>query len=157
MVNRKNEKLIEVKGKVRKKHKWQGQLMDYENERIEIKKTIQDLSVQLDEESKDVEKLKGISVTNLIQTLIGQKEEKLEKEKQEVITAQLRLEEAKKAKMEVELEIEVLQNKIGIIGNVEKDYQQILLEKENIMKQSKKYEIYSKRVIGCTGRTRCAY
>ncbi|MFD1350590.1 hypothetical protein [Oceanobacillus caeni] len=56
-----NQELMELKTKMRKKKKWQLQIVDYENELTAIEENISFLSNQLKEEEKDVEKLEGLS------------------------------------------------------------------------------------------------
>ncbi|MCR1833445.1 hypothetical protein NSA56_03425 [Oceanobacillus caeni] len=131
-----NQELMELKTKMRKKKKWQLQIVDYENELTAIEENISFLSNQLKEEEKDVEKLEGLSFSNLVQTLLGNKVEKLEKEKQEVPTVQIQLNEAKKHKKDVELEISNLQYRIEKMGDVEYRYNEIFTKKEGIIKQS---------------------
>ncbi|WP_068672890.1 hypothetical protein [Oceanobacillus sp. Castelsardo] len=131
-----NQELIELKTKIRKKKKWQLQIVDYENELTIIEENISLLSNQLTEEEKDVARLEGLSFTNLVQTLLGNKVEKLEKEKQEVLAVQIQLNEAKKHKKDIKLEIKNLQYNIEKMGDVESRYNEIFTEKERIIKQS---------------------
>jgi hypothetical protein len=131
-----NQELIGLKTKIRKKKKWQLQIIDYENELTVIEENISLLSSQLKEEEKDVEKLEGLSFTNFVQTLLGNKVERLEKEKQEVLAIQIHLNEAKKHKKDIKLEIKNIQSNIEKIGDVEFRYNEIYTEKEGVIKQS---------------------
>jgi chromosome segregation ATPase len=125
-----NAKLVAIHEELRKKEKYQTQLEDYKRELQTIKETLFVLMEQLESEQHDVEKLEGFSLANLLATLFGKKEEKLSKEKQELIAAQHRLEQAKKTKENIDAAILVLRNKMKDIGNVEEAYQQLLLQKE---------------------------
>ncbi|WP_408009769.1 hypothetical protein ACJROX_05570 [Pseudalkalibacillus sp. A8] len=120
MVKDLNEQLILIKGNLRKKQKWEKQLMDYKKELTDIKLMISDLKEKLSSEQSDVEKLEGFSVTRWLLTLKGTKEEQLDKEKQEVATVQLKLEEAIQSKDEVDETIDELNKKIKSLGNVGK-------------------------------------
>jgi hypothetical protein len=93
-----NSKLVEIQGVLRKKDKYKLQLMDYEKELEPVEETLSLLRVQFESEQEDVEKLERISLTNLFATLFGTKDEKLLKERQEMIAAQHKLEEAVKTK-----------------------------------------------------------
>ncbi len=130
MVQELNEQLISVKGNFRKKQKWKKQLIDYKKELTEIKHTIGDLKEKLLSEQDDVEKLEGFSVTRWLLTLKGTKEERLDKEKQEVAIVQLKLEEAIQSKDEIDQTIDELTKKIELLGNVENEYTDILQERK---------------------------
>lgn len=131
-----NTKLIEIQGEIRKKDKYRGQLQDYKQELVTIKKMITQLREQLKFEEKDVQKLEHISLTNLFATLSGKKDEKLAKEKQEMIAAQHKLEEAEKTKKEIDAAMLDLQNMLANLEDAEGDYQQLLLQKEHMIKTS---------------------
>lgn len=136
MVDRLNEELIQVKADLRKKNKWKNQVTDYERERTEIDNIISNLKKQLVEEEKDVEKLEGFSISGVFLALKGSKEEKIEKEKQEIIAVQLELQEAEKTKKELEKALTELRYELEKLGDVEARYQQLFAEKEQYIKQS---------------------
>lgn len=125
-----NAKLVAIHEELRKIEKYQVQLEDYERELQTIKETLYELMVLLESEQQDVEKLEGFSLANLIATLSGTKEEKLSKEKQELIAAQHRMEQAKKTKEKIDAAILELRYKLKSLENVEDEYQQLLLQKE---------------------------
>ncbi|WP_042224282.1 hypothetical protein [Oceanobacillus manasiensis] len=136
MADRLNSELIQVKADLRRKNKWQKQVKDYETELAEIEGIIKNLTKRLREEEKDVEKLEGFSISSLFQTLKGNKEEQIEKEKQEVVAVQLELQEAQKTKKELDQALTDLQHQLEKIGNVDAKYQQLITEKEQYIKQS---------------------
>ncbi|MFD1849428.1 hypothetical protein [Oceanobacillus bengalensis] len=150
-----NEKMVFIKGKRRKKHKWEVQLEDYQDELIGIEQEITNLTVKLKSEEKDVKKLEGIGITNLIQTLIGKKYEKIEIEKQEVVAVQLQLEEARKTKLEIEESIVTLIDRLESVSGVEEEYQALItlktekLQGNNAAFREKLYELSEKE--GDTG------
>ncbi|RLL46563.1 hypothetical protein D8M04_04970 [Oceanobacillus piezotolerans] len=126
-----SEKLVQIAAERRMKHKWELQLADYEKEQFTMNKEIEHLTEQLKREEKDVKKLEGLSITNLIQSLTGKKYENLEREKQEVVAVKLKLEEAKKTKKEIEEAIKALHHQLEKGSDIENRYHQILLEKES--------------------------
>ncbi|WML57807.1 hypothetical protein [Neobacillus sp. PS2-9] len=131
-----NAKLVAIQGELRKKEKYEGQLADYEREIETIEEKLNLLQYQFYTEQEDVERLERFGLTKLIATLSGKKEEKLSKEKQEMIAAQHKLEEAIKTKKEIDQAMRVLENNLKNLGPVEVEYQQLLLQKEDMIKVS---------------------
>jgi DNA repair exonuclease SbcCD ATPase subunit len=131
-----NAKLIVKKGDLRKKEKYTVQLADYQKELEVMEETVSQLQTQLDSETEDIEKLERMGLTNLLATLSGTKEEKLSKEKQDLVVAKHKLEEAEKTRKEIERALIELSNKLQDFINAEDEYQQLLLQKENLVKTS---------------------
>ncbi|WP_407271651.1 hypothetical protein [Radiobacillus sp. PE A8.2] len=88
---------------------------------------------RLDEEKVDVEKLESISLTGMFLTIAGKKEERLQEEKQEMLQAQLKWQEAKDTVKEMEQEVTVLINKIRKLGDPERAYQALLEKKQQYL------------------------
>ncbi|MUK89217.1 hypothetical protein GMD78_12625 [Ornithinibacillus sp. L9] len=139
-----NEQLVKTKGDIRKKQKFERQLADYESELHEIESAIQNLSHQLEKEQKDVKKLEGISITNLVSTIVGNKYEKLDKEEQEVAAVQLKLEEAKKTKNEITNSINDVRYQLERVNNSENEYKNLLVQKEELIKDTN--SVYSEKL-----------
>ncbi|MFS0880862.1 hypothetical protein [Metabacillus niabensis] len=131
-----NERLVEIRGDLRKKEKYELQLADYYKEAEILDERLSELRIQFEEEQVDVEKLEGFSLTNLFATLFGTKHDKLSKEKQDLLAAQHKLEEAAKSKMEIEEAMQMLKQKLFHLKNTEYEYQQLLLQKETLIKAS---------------------
>jgi DNA repair exonuclease SbcCD ATPase subunit len=131
-----NAKLVAIQGELRKRDKFEAQLADYDRELEPIKETIEQLQFQFYSEQEDVEKLERFGLTNLLATLSGKKEEKLSKEKQEMMVAQHRLEEAMKTNKEIDEAVRVIQANLKNLETVEAEYQQLLLQKEGLIKTS---------------------
>lgn len=131
-----NAKLVVIQGELRKKAKYEVQLEDFNKELETIEETLSQLRILFESEKKDVEKLELIGLTNLFATLFGNKEDKLSKEKQEMLTVQIKLEESEKTKMEIENAIKELHDKLLNLQNAEDEYQQLLLDKERAIKVS---------------------
>ncbi|WP_349408511.1 hypothetical protein [Pseudalkalibacillus sp. SCS-8] len=131
-----NEQLIQIKGEVRKKRKWEKQVEGYRSDLKNLDVTIKNLKRKLGEEQEDVHKIEQFTVTNLLLTVLGTKESKLDKEKQEVAAVQLKLDEALKSREEVEASIKDLNDKLQAVVHVEKEYEAILTAKEQAMQES---------------------
>ncbi|MCH1625974.1 hypothetical protein [Fredinandcohnia quinoae] len=131
-----NARLVEIQGELRKKDKYKKQLADYTEELRTIEEVLSQLHDQFESEREDVEKLEGMTLTNLFAKLSGRWAEKLSKEKQEMLAAQHRLEEATKTKKEIDDEMLRIRNQLQLLKNAEDEFQDILIKKENIIKTS---------------------
>ncbi len=129
-----NNKLIEIKGDLRKKQKYETQIEDFQKELEEVKKRIVHLEAHYKSEEKDVAQLERMNLKKLFALLSGTKDEKLSKEKQEFIAAKHKLDEANKTKTDIHNAILEVKNKLHVLENVEDKYNQLLVEKEEIIK-----------------------
>ncbi|RDW20902.1 hypothetical protein [Oceanobacillus chungangensis] len=135
-MNNLNIQLAKIKGYLSQKQKWELQLADYCKELLVIEDAISALEKQLTAEMKDVKKLERVGFTNLFQTFFGSKEEKLTKEKQEVIAVQLQLKEAENTKAEIFHSVTELERKIENLAHIEMEYERLLVRKEEFIKNS---------------------
>jgi chromosome segregation ATPase len=131
-----NEKLIKVKGDLRKKQKYAVQIEDFQKELEAVEGKLSQLQDQFKSDQEDVNKLESMSLTNLFATLSGTKDEKLSKEKKVLLATKHRLGEVLKTKLEIEGEISEISSKLDALSKVEEDYQQLLVQKEALIKVS---------------------
>lgn len=131
-----NNKLIEIKGDLRKKQKFEAQIADFQKENKVVEERIAQLQMIYKSEEKDVTQLEKMTLKNLFALLSGTKDEKLSKEKQELIATKHKLEEANKTKSEINKAFLDLKNKLHMLDNVESRYKQLLSEKEKMIKAS---------------------
>lgn len=136
MLQNLNEQIVQAKGDLAQKRKLRKQLDDYQAELSEVQATVDRLQDQLKEEQKDVKKLEGISLTNFFSTISGTKYEKLEKENKEVLAVQLQLEEAEHTRDEIQDSVNELLKELGQHKEVEKTYEQLLAQKEQLIKET---------------------
>ncbi|WP_078576677.1 AAA family ATPase [Salipaludibacillus agaradhaerens] len=128
-----NEEIMEVKEKLRKKEKWSHHL-ERLNDQIHIKEQkVAELSQRLTEEKEDVEKLHHFSIENIFSTLIGNKQEKLHKREQEVITAKLNYQDANQKLQELKKEHSDYSNRLKGVINAGIDYENLFDRKENLI------------------------
>ncbi len=128
-----NKRMEEVKEAQRLKQKWESKLHHFIQLKQEASVKSSDLKEHLDREKVDVEKLEGMTLTALMSTLAGTKEEKLQKEKQEVVTAKLKYDEAVEAVKSLEQEREVCISKLKAIGDPTAAFEQLMKEKEELI------------------------
>lgn len=94
------------------------------------------LSAQLDEEKIDVEQLEGRSLTALFSSILGDREQQLEIERQELLAAQLAYLQSKRQKEYLEREQDRLTQQLTSLGDVESHHEMLLAEKEKLLGQT---------------------
>ena len=94
------------------------------------------LSAQLTREKVDVEKLERTSLTALFYSVLGSREEQLEKERQELLSAQLQYQQVKHQVEALQRDRDYLRQQIGDLAGVEDQYEALLAEKEAWLRQS---------------------
>ncbi len=133
MLTQLNERLIEVKEKMRLKTKYEDhidRLYSY------IKKEEQNrykLRSQLEKEKEDVTRLETFTLTNIFYTITGRKLAKVDKEQQEVLAAKLKYSESVETLRDMEQEMVEFQKKLFSVSRVNEEYQQVLQEKEGLI------------------------
>ena len=94
------------------------------------------LATQLAKEKVDVEKLEHVSLTGLFYSILGSHEQQLEKERQELLAAELRYQQTKHQVTFLEQEQNNLLQQLDKLSNIEAEYEAVLSEKENLLRQS---------------------
>jgi hypothetical protein len=94
------------------------------------------LEAQLIKEKVDVEKLEHLSLTGLFYSVLGSKEEQLDKERQELLSAQLKYQQTKKQIAFLEQDKIALTQKLGDLAGVEAEYERLLSEKDDLLRRS---------------------
>ncbi|MFC4388694.1 hypothetical protein ACFOZ1_12915 [Gracilibacillus marinus] len=111
-------------------------LKRYLEQETQLKEQLEEMRAQerkwyhhLQEEKIDVEKLESFHIANLFYQVLGKKEEKLSKEKEEVIRSTLRYEEAQASVKDMEEELKELTEKMKELGDPENRYKELLHSK----------------------------
>jgi hypothetical protein len=88
--------------------------------------------MQIKERIRSKQKLDAMlkQARNSFYTVLGTKEERLEKERQEFLAAQLKYEEASESRQASEAEVQRIETELQPLAGVEDEYQQLLSEKE---------------------------
>jgi len=146
-----NNNLIQLKEKIEQKNNLELQLKKAKAQLAEAKRKRADLKDRLKKEFKDVEQLENGGITSLFYSILGSKEKKLDKERQEYLSAKLKYENAKSEVETLEQEAERLSTEMTAIGNPEKEYSQLLNAKqqqlqlkndENYLEMNKKLGVF---------------
>jgi hypothetical protein len=120
----------------RLKQKLERDLLAVEAELREQSARFAELAARLDKESVDVKKLEQMSLTALFYQVLGSREEQLEKERQELLSAQLRHRQAQKQLEFLQEEKRSLLQRLEGLAGVESEYESLLFEKERVLRQS---------------------
>jgi hypothetical protein len=112
MYNEINKKIVTAREQGRLQGIWKERLHNLEEELKEREQQTRMWELQLKKEEEDVEKLKGISFSSFLYTVLLKKEERLEHEQMEVLGAKLKYEEASHAMVAIRAEIDELKAKL---------------------------------------------
>jgi len=130
------ERLLEAKERKLRLEKANQRLKQFKQQSDEQEMRIAALELQLESEQADVDKLNRMSLANLFHTILRSKEEQLEKERQEVLAATLKLQEAKQVLDDLHHEMAELRSRISSLQDAESMYEQLLAEKEAFLRSS---------------------
>ena len=94
------------------------------------------LGMQLKKEEIDVQKLERTNLTTLFYSALGSREEKLERERQELLLVQLRYQQTRHQVEYLERELAYIHRQLDKLENVEAEYEALLSEKEALLRGS---------------------
>lgn len=125
-----NLRLSVVKEKGRNYKKWEQRLKVLEIERTEQEEEAQKWREKLSEEENDVVRLTGMTLSNLMYSMLGRKEEKLEREQLEVLEVKVKYDEATRTLEDIQNQMKYTQNNLERISDWKVEYEHIMCEKE---------------------------
>ena len=129
-----NERLVDVKYRIKERERISSLIHSIEAQKSELEHKKDELLSQLRKEEIDVEKLEGLSFTNLFHKIKGDKNDRLYDERKEALAAKLKYDEACLEIDNLRKEIEGLKGKISDLGNLDMEYNEVILEKEKLIK-----------------------
>ena len=129
-------RLSEIIEQKRLKNKLEQDLRAVENELQDQSARFESLMTQLEKEKVDVEKLERINLTTLFYSVLGSREQQLEKERQDLLTAQLLYQQSKHQVAFLEQERNSLLQQLDKLADVESQYDLLFSEKEHLLHQS---------------------
>ena len=133
-----NEKLNELREKMTRNGKAESMLSQLRKQEAELCARVGELAAQLQLEQADVDRLTG-GFRSIFYAVIGKKKEMLEKEQAEALAASMKLDTAKQELKAVQEEIFKLDWEIGSVKRYEREYQEVLMQKAQAMKQMSAY------------------
>lgn len=122
MFDKINQQMTEAQRGMYRLQQIDAMLKELREERQAIESKASDLKTILDQEDKDVMRLENKSLTQLFYSFLGHLDEKLEKERGEVLAAKLKYEQA-----------------VSELNNLNEEINKLLLEKENYLGCAKAY------------------
>lgn len=143
-----NDKISYVKKCIEKKSKLNVLLKQTEQDMIKEKLLLNKLSDELEKENEDVLKLESSNITSLFYAILGTKEEKLEKERQELLKARLKYDQCKNNVGFLAKESKRIVDELAQIESCESEYEVLINEKlDAINLEDKKTSDELKRLI----------
>jgi len=135
MLQKLTQGLIDAKEALRAKRDLEGSLTRARRSLSKQRQRLQELEARLAEESADVKALEELSLRALFHTILGSKQDQLEKERQEVLAAKLRHDECREAIRALAQEVADLEQQLAQLGDVEARYRSLLERKEHVLLQ----------------------
>lgn len=137
--------LIQLKEKTEEKKRIENLLKKAERELLAEKEKLEKLKTQLKKEYDDVQRIENGGLTALFFGLLGSKEKKLDKERQEYLAAKLRYDNCKKQIEDLEAEVQKLKKEFLASGHPDVEYKKLFEEKKLNLRaagddQLRKYE-----------------
>lgn len=129
------DELFQMKEKTEEKKWLESQLNKAIQELNELKSELLHLKSLLKKELLDVKQLEGIGITALFYSILGNKVEKLQKERQEYLSVKLKYENYENGIRQLEIEIERIKAKIAELGNPETKYKFLFDAKSSRLKE----------------------
>lgn len=129
MLNDFSERLAHAKANLRQKNKLDSMLRSAQNSLSEARSKRSKLKDILTKEQSDVDALEGLSITGLIHAILGSKEQRLEKERQELVAAKLKYDQAADTVEQLSDDVKRLKDALLLLENAESSYEVVLAEK----------------------------
>ena len=122
--------LSELLEKIRRKKKAKNLLAHFTEEAARLNSIVEDRFKEYEAEQEEADAMKSATLTLLLYSVMGLKEEKLRKEESEALAAKAEYESAK-AELDHVLNRQVeLRAEIRSLGNCERDYEEMVAEKK---------------------------
>lgn len=135
MLEKLSNRLTDLVEQKRLKTKLEQNLSSVQKELEDKSTLLESLRIRLEKEKVDVEKLERTSLTALFYAVLGSHEQQLEKERQEMLSAQLQFQQTKYQVDFLEQEQISLSQKLGNLPDVEYEYLSVLSEKELLLRK----------------------
>ncbi len=129
-----NDKLLRIKAGLREKERLEKMLENAIRHKRELEVKKAELFKQLQREEKDLKKLEGMSLSNFINTILGTKWEKLDKEKEEAIAAKLKYDAVCEELNDLIEDINKLEKNIDKLKYLEYEHERLIKQKEEMVK-----------------------
>lgn len=125
--------IIKSKEKIRQYEKLQTMLKNTKQSLDKENSKLEDLKKQLDKEALDVKKLEGLTLTALFHSVLRNKDEQLDKEKQELLLAKLKYDECYNSVTSLKETISKYEASLNELSDSQKEYEALIEEKKKLI------------------------
>jgi chromosome segregation ATPase len=129
-----DRRLSEVKINIEEKQRLETKLKIIEDDLRAARDRKNEFEKQLIKEEKDVKRLEGISLANLLHSIKGDKSDKLYEERREAIAAKVKYDDITGEIKRLKEELEEINSRILSFGNLQEEYLRLIEEKGEIIK-----------------------
>jgi len=128
-----NKHLQELAEKRLWKNKLENDLASVKSKLSNEQVFLSSLEVKRQHEKQDVDLLEGLTLKALFATILGSKEEQIQKERQELLMVEMQTRSTKHLIDSLQAEVNHLQDQISQLKNIEDDYQRAFKQKEQYL------------------------
>jgi len=125
-----NDAIIEARERIRAKQKLESSVREARRSLASERTRLAELGAILKKEEADVRRLEGLSLTAMFHQFLGSKEDRLNKERQEVLAAKLKYDQGAHELASLERDIADMEGRLAAIGDAEAEYSRALEQKE---------------------------
>lgn len=129
-----NKELEQLLQGVNRYNKIKAMIASLNTQVEEQEKKLQIYKNELEKENIDVEKLNKINITSLFYSILGSKDKQMEKERQELLAAQLKYEDINRQIEDTKYQISKLEAEKSELEYCEKEYKELYDKKYQILK-----------------------
>lgn len=146
MINEINQELNKLREDIALKNVLENKLKTLEVQLSKSEKDLRELKKALEKEHRDLEKLEKISFTNIIATIMKNKDEKIEKEQQEYLMVKIKYDESSSKVELLKENIQSIKDRLLLLRYCENEYKSLISKKLDYIKsygeEDKKNKIF---------------
>ena len=131
-----NEELRKLQEKMAQKGSFEAKLHELYGQREALLRRAQELETIMYREQADVDRMENTSLSSVLYSFLGKKEEKLDKEKREALAAKAKYDAALREVQAVEQDVRWYEDALRDMEGCRQRYEQLLREKREAVKAS---------------------
>lgn len=135
-----NNQLQELQEKILQKKSLEAKLKELQSQREQLDERVQEMQQIMQREQEDVERLERTSLASVFYSIVGKKDEVLDKEKMEAYTAKVKYDSSVQERNRVEEDRKRLEAQLRGISGLERQYEKLLEERITSIKRSNSEE-----------------
>lgn len=130
-----NQRLAQAGEQKHKKQKYERDLQQVQRSLESKSGLLAKLEQQLHKEQVDVDRLEGFSLAGLFYSVLGSRDQQVEKERQELLAAQLKYQQARREVEALRADQDMLERRLFELRGAEGAYAALLAQKEDLLRQ----------------------